>query len=186
MHVPAALARLAGVFAAALLLTLLLARTHAAGLHARRRPGLLHHARAGAGGHLARRANRRSRQSAEAIIRAQPEVQHLFDVGGFSFTGSAPNRGIMFALLKPWGERKSPGWCQLIFLFAHPQHAVAFRLRGRAAAQLRLLFADPASADLRVQSAGDQRRRQFRRLPVRTRGPRQRRPDDVDEHRVRR
>lgn len=58
---------------------------------------------------------------AEAIVRAQPEVQHLFDVGGFSFAGSAPNRGIMFALLKPWGDRKSPPWCQLIFLFAHPQ-----------------------------------------------------------------
>jgi hydrophobic/amphiphilic exporter-1 (mainly G- bacteria), HAE1 family len=60
-------------------------------------------------------------RQAEAIIRAQPEVKHLFDVGGFSFSGSAPNRGIMFALLTPWGERKSPAWCQLIFLFAHPQ-----------------------------------------------------------------
>ncbi|HYL28141.1 MAG TPA: efflux RND transporter permease subunit, partial [Candidatus Nitrosotalea sp.] len=38
-----------------------------------------------------------------------------------SFSGSAPNRGIMFALLTPWGDRKSPPWCQLIFLFAHPQ-----------------------------------------------------------------
>jgi HAE1 family hydrophobic/amphiphilic exporter-1 len=60
-------------------------------------------------------------QKAEAIIRSQPEVQHLFDVGGFSFSGSAPNRGIMFALLTPWGDRKSPSWCQLIFLFAHPE-----------------------------------------------------------------
>jgi hydrophobic/amphiphilic exporter-1 (mainly G- bacteria), HAE1 family len=59
-------------------------------------------------------------KKAEAIISAQPEVQHLFDVGGFSFSGSAPNRGIMFALLTPWGDRKSPAWCQLIFLFAHP------------------------------------------------------------------
>ncbi|MGB6644093.1 MAG: efflux RND transporter permease subunit [Candidatus Cybelea sp.] len=59
-------------------------------------------------------------RKAEAIIRAQPEVLHLFDVGGFGFSGSAPNRGIMFALLKPWGERTSPAWCQLIFLFAHP------------------------------------------------------------------
>ena len=59
-------------------------------------------------------------KKAEAIIRAQPEVLHLFDVGGFSFNGSAPNRGIMFALLTPWGERKSPFWCQLVFLFAHP------------------------------------------------------------------
>ncbi|MBV8726082.1 MAG: efflux RND transporter permease subunit, partial [Candidatus Eremiobacteraeota bacterium] len=59
-------------------------------------------------------------QKAEAIINAQPEVQHIFDVGGFSFSGSSPNRGIMFTLLKPWGDRKSPAWCQLIFLFAHP------------------------------------------------------------------
>ncbi len=59
-------------------------------------------------------------QKAEAIIGAQPEVQHIFDVGGFSFSGSSPNRGIMFTLLKPWSDRKSPAWCQLIFLFAHP------------------------------------------------------------------
>jgi HAE1 family hydrophobic/amphiphilic exporter-1 len=44
---------------------------------------------------------------AENIIRAQPGVQNVFNVGGFSFSGSAPNRGVMFALLKPWAERKS-------------------------------------------------------------------------------
>jgi hydrophobic/amphiphilic exporter-1 (mainly G- bacteria), HAE1 family len=64
-------------------------------------------------------------RKAEAIIRAQPEVEHLFDVGGFSFSGAAPNRGIMFALLTPWGDRKSPAWCQLVFLFAHPQACVS-------------------------------------------------------------
>ncbi|HTV92273.1 MAG TPA: efflux RND transporter permease subunit [Verrucomicrobiae bacterium] len=45
---------------------------------------------------------------AERIIRAQPEVLHVFNVSGFSFTGSAPNRGLIFTLLKPWGERKGP------------------------------------------------------------------------------
>jgi HAE1 family hydrophobic/amphiphilic exporter-1 len=60
-------------------------------------------------------------QKAEQIIAAQPEVQHIFDVGGFGFSGSAPNRGIMFSLMKPWSDRKTPPWCQLIFLFAHPQ-----------------------------------------------------------------
>ena len=45
-------------------------------------------------------------KKAEKLILAQPEVQHLFDVGGFSFSGAAPNRGIMFALLTPWGDRK--------------------------------------------------------------------------------
>ena len=36
-------------------------------------------------------------------------MRYMFDVGGFSFTGSAPNRGLMFVLLKPWGQRKGPG-----------------------------------------------------------------------------
>ena len=44
-------------------------------------------------------------KKAEAIILNTPGVRDLFDVGGFSFTGAAPNRGIMFAQLKPWGER---------------------------------------------------------------------------------
>jgi len=45
-------------------------------------------------------------EKAEAIIRSQPQVRYMFDVGGFSFTGSAPNRGLMFVLLKPWSQRK--------------------------------------------------------------------------------
>ncbi|HEY2475943.1 MAG TPA: efflux RND transporter permease subunit [Candidatus Cybelea sp.] len=48
-------------------------------------------------------------EKAEAIIRSQPQVKYLFDIGGFSFTGAAPNRGIMFCLLKPWSQRKGPG-----------------------------------------------------------------------------
>lgn len=42
----------------------------------------------------------------EAIVNAQPEVAHIFDVSGFSFTGSGPNRGIAFVKLKPWSERR--------------------------------------------------------------------------------
>ncbi len=42
---------------------------------------------------------------AENIIRNTPGVQDVFDVGGFSFTGAAPNRGMMFVLMKPWDER---------------------------------------------------------------------------------
>jgi hydrophobic/amphiphilic exporter-1 (mainly G- bacteria), HAE1 family len=45
---------------------------------------------------------------AESIIRAQPEVLHVFNVTGFSFTGSAPNRGLIFTLLNPWSQRKGP------------------------------------------------------------------------------
>jgi HAE1 family hydrophobic/amphiphilic exporter-1 len=44
---------------------------------------------------------------AENIIRAQPGVLDVFDVGGFSFSGSSPNGGLMFALLKPWADRTS-------------------------------------------------------------------------------
>jgi hydrophobic/amphiphilic exporter-1 (mainly G- bacteria), HAE1 family len=62
---------------------------------------------------------------AAAIIRAQPEIEHLFDVGGFSFSGSSPNRGIMFALFTPWADRKSPSWCQLVFLFSHPTACIS-------------------------------------------------------------
>ncbi len=42
---------------------------------------------------------------AEAIIRSQPEVSDVFSVQGFSFTGQGPNFGLIFAHLKPWGER---------------------------------------------------------------------------------
>ena len=45
---------------------------------------------------------------AEKMILAQPETLHVFNVTGFSFTGAAPNRGLMFTLLKPWSERKGP------------------------------------------------------------------------------
>lgn len=42
---------------------------------------------------------------AENIIRNTPGVEHVFNVGGFSFTGAAPNRGIAFVLMKPWDQR---------------------------------------------------------------------------------
>ncbi|MGA3036272.1 MAG: efflux RND transporter permease subunit [Vulcanimicrobiaceae bacterium] len=45
---------------------------------------------------------------AEKIIRANSDVADVFDVGGFSFAGAAPNRGVMFVLLKPWDQR--PGF----------------------------------------------------------------------------
>ncbi len=43
---------------------------------------------------------------AENIVRNTKGVKDVFDVGGFSFTGSAPNHGIMFVQLKPWSERE--------------------------------------------------------------------------------
>lgn len=50
-------------------------------------------------------AEQRISEKVEKIILSQKEVQTLFDVGGFSFTGSAPNRGMMFGRLIPWSER---------------------------------------------------------------------------------
>jgi HAE1 family hydrophobic/amphiphilic exporter-1 len=35
-----------------------------------------------------------------------PNVDHVFAVGGFSFSGEATNQGLAFITLRPWGERK--------------------------------------------------------------------------------
>lgn len=47
-------------------------------------------------------------EQAEAILRKQPDVVNIFAVGGFSFSGSTPNNGLIFTTLKPWEERKRP------------------------------------------------------------------------------
>jgi HAE1 family hydrophobic/amphiphilic exporter-1 len=44
----------------------------------------------------------------EAILRRQPEVLNVFDVAGFSFTGTGSNKITMFVLLKPWDQRPGP------------------------------------------------------------------------------
>ncbi|MDE2482654.1 MAG: efflux RND transporter permease subunit [bacterium] len=61
---------------------------------------------------------------AENIIRKAPAVRDVFDVGGFSFTGSAPNKGIMFVQLKPWSERKDFSESVIGTLYAGPQAIV--------------------------------------------------------------
>jgi HAE1 family hydrophobic/amphiphilic exporter-1 len=43
---------------------------------------------------------------AEDIIKAQDEVAAQFSVTGFSFSGAAPNQGLMFVRLKPFEERR--------------------------------------------------------------------------------
>jgi hydrophobic/amphiphilic exporter-1 (mainly G- bacteria), HAE1 family len=58
---------------------------------------------------------------AEQIILKDPDVLALFSVMGFSFSGAAPNQGIMFARLKPFEDR--PG-------SDHGLPAVLGRLRG--------------------------------------------------------
>jgi HAE1 family hydrophobic/amphiphilic exporter-1 len=42
----------------------------------------------------------------EAVLAKQPEIEGVFAVGGFSFGGSGPNKGILFVNLKPWNERR--------------------------------------------------------------------------------
>ncbi len=44
----------------------------------------------------------------EAIISRQSEVQNVFDIGAFGFTGNGSNKVTMFVLLKPWDERPGP------------------------------------------------------------------------------
>ena len=46
-----------------------------------------------------------ARKKIEKVLFDQPEVVDVFDVGGFGFTGSAPNKATMFVRLKPLGER---------------------------------------------------------------------------------
>jgi HAE1 family hydrophobic/amphiphilic exporter-1 len=46
-------------------------------------------------------------KQAEDVLRAQPEIQGVFSVTGFSFTGAASNSGMIFSALKPWEERRS-------------------------------------------------------------------------------
>jgi HAE1 family hydrophobic/amphiphilic exporter-1 len=41
----------------------------------------------------------------EKILRQQPEIEDIFDVGGFSFTGNASNKLTMFVKLRTWAER---------------------------------------------------------------------------------
>jgi hydrophobic/amphiphilic exporter-1 (mainly G- bacteria), HAE1 family len=43
---------------------------------------------------------------AEKVILAAPEVESVFSILGFSFTGNASNQGIIFTLLKPFEDRQ--------------------------------------------------------------------------------
>ncbi len=57
----------------------------------------------------------------QQIVRRQAEVATVFAITGFSFSGAAPNRGIMFVSLKPFAERHG---------HEHSAQAVIARLRG--------------------------------------------------------
>jgi HAE1 family hydrophobic/amphiphilic exporter-1 len=42
----------------------------------------------------------------EEILRRDPDIESAFAVMGFSFSGAAPNQGLIFASLKPFAERQ--------------------------------------------------------------------------------
>jgi hydrophobic/amphiphilic exporter-1 (mainly G- bacteria), HAE1 family len=60
-------------------------------------------------------------EKAQAVVQAQPETDTVFAITGFSFAGTAPNRGLMFFGLKPYAERRGA---------EHSAQAVIERLRG--------------------------------------------------------
>src|SRR5712691_4685851 len=60
-------------------------------------------------------------EQAQAVLQRQPEVDTVFAITGFSFAGTAPNRGLMFFGLKPYSERRGAD---------HSAQAVIARLRG--------------------------------------------------------
>ncbi len=47
-------------------------------------------------------------KEAEKILGGVPEVESVFTILGFSFTGNAPNQGLIFTLLKPFDQRVKP------------------------------------------------------------------------------
>jgi len=55
------------------------------------------------------------------IVRQQSEVESVFAVDGFSFSGAAANRGIVFASLRPYSQRKGE---------EHTATSVVNRIRG--------------------------------------------------------
>ena len=60
-------------------------------------------------------------QQVEKVMMSAPEVEGVFAVGGFSLSGSAPNRAAVFGTFKPLDTRKGE---------AHSAEAVINRLRG--------------------------------------------------------
>ncbi|MEM9136014.1 MAG: efflux RND transporter permease subunit [Cyanobacteria bacterium P01_F01_bin.42] len=44
-------------------------------------------------------------KKAENILKQEEDIQNIFAIGGFSFSGASPNNGIIFSTLKPWSDR---------------------------------------------------------------------------------
>ena len=45
-------------------------------------------------------------RQAEQVMKAMPETNKMFAAGGFGFSGTAPNQGILFAQLKDFDQRR--------------------------------------------------------------------------------
>jgi len=60
-------------------------------------------------------------QQITAVLSKAPEIRDVFAISGFGFAGSAPNRGVTFATLRPYSARKGN---------QHTADAVLARLRG--------------------------------------------------------
>jgi HAE1 family hydrophobic/amphiphilic exporter-1 len=45
---------------------------------------------------------------ADQLLSQFPEIESTFMLSGFSFAGPSPNRGVFFATLAPWDQRRSP------------------------------------------------------------------------------
>src|ERR1700682_4529582 len=61
-------------------------------------------------------------QQIQGILQDIPEVEGIFAVSGFSFSGSAANQALVFVPLKPYSQRKGD---------AHAAEAIVNRIRGR-------------------------------------------------------
>ena len=83
-------------------------------------------------------------RQAEAILYADPDIRAAFAVVGFSFSGAAPNSGLIFTRLKDYDERRGRG---------HSLAAVLNRVRGPMMAipgALVIPFAPPGIQGLSV------------------------------------
>ena len=118
---------------------------------ARRGPGLFHHPDSGAGRRLAR-VHEQHRQADRAGAAPEKDIASAFTVGGFSFSGASPNRGLLFVRLKPYDERRND---------EQSAQAIVTRLRGPAHGR------HQRGDCLAVPAAADSRPRRVRRVPVR-------------------
>jgi HAE1 family hydrophobic/amphiphilic exporter-1 len=55
------------------------------------------------------RQTQQTMMAAEAEMKKIPEITDTFAVAGFGFGGGGPSKGVIFATLKPWDQRKGKG-----------------------------------------------------------------------------